>query len=52
MRPSWRTDLRSDEAATEDRITRAARALCVTDGNDPETLIELGGETVDVGDLA
>ena len=52
MRPSWRTDLRSDEAATEDRITRAARALCVADGNDPETLIELGGETVDVGDLA
>ena len=38
--------------ADEDRITRAARALCVADGNDPETLIELGGETVDVGDVA
>ena len=38
--------------ADEDRIARVARALRVADGNGPEALIELGGETVDVGDVA
>ena len=35
----------------EDCIARVARALCVADGSDPETLIELGGEVVDVGNV-
>ena len=36
----------------EDRITRVAKALCTADGHDPNEMIEVGGETVDIGDGA
>ena len=34
----------------EGRVARVARALCVADGQDPEAVIEVGGETIDLGD--
>ena len=33
----------------EDRIARVARALCVADGGDPEEVIHLGTDKVEVG---
>ena len=34
----------------EERIARVARALCVADGNDPDAMIEVGGEVTGMGE--